>query len=363
MAFDTGPERTEEATPKRREEAREQGQVAFSAELVGGLVVLAALAGLLAFGRQTGAGLLDLFRTELSRLRAHAERGAGEFDVARARVLAAGCFERFLALVGPLFALVAAVAFGANVAQVGWHLTPDRLEPDFERLNPANGLQRLFSLPAFGKGLVALLKVAVLAAVAYAVLHGRVGTLTGLGYGRLAGSVAAAWDLCLRLSLWMAAALVLFGAADYAWQRRRFEASIRMTKPEIKEEQKREEGDPLIRQRVRRLQRERARQQMLRAVPRATVVVTNPTHVAVALEYKTGAGAAPLVVAKGAGAIAQRIAEIARRHNVPVLERPPVARALYRVVPVGREIPAELFRVVAEVIALVYRLRGPEPPG
>jgi flagellar biosynthesis protein FlhB len=353
MAFDTAPERTEEATPKRREEAREQGQVAFSAELVGGLVVLAALVGLWAFGRRTGAGLLDLFRSELSRL------GRGEFDAARVRVLAVRCYERFLALVGPLFALVVAVAFGVNVAQVGWHLAPARLEPDFERLNPANGLGRLFSAPALGKGLVALLKVMVLAAVAYAVLHGRVGTLTGLGYGRLSGSVAAAWELCLRLAVWLGAALALFGAVDYAWQRRRFEASIRMTKQEVKEEQKREEGDPLIRQRVRRLQRERARQRMMQAVPRATVVVTNPTHVAVALEYKAGAGAAPVVVAKGAGFVAQKIAEIARRHSVPVLERPPLARALYRVVPVGREIPAELFRVVAEVIALVYRLRGP----
>jgi flagellar biosynthetic protein FlhB len=163
----------------------------------------------------------------------------------------------------------------------------------------------------------------------------------------------------MRLAAFLAGVLALIGIADFIYQKRRFENSLRMTKQEVKDEMKREEGDPMIKARIRQLGRERARRRMLAAVPKATVVITNPLHLAVALRYEQGKGkSAPVLVAKGAGALARRIVAIARQHGVPVFERPPLAQALYKNVPEDKEIPQALFKVVAEILALVYRLRG-----
>jgi flagellar biosynthetic protein FlhB len=194
--------------------------------------------------------------------------------------------------------------------------------------------------------------------LAWAVLRGRGGLLVAAGDGDVGHLAARGWDLTLRLALSVAAALFLLGAADYGFQRFRFERALRMTRQEVKEELKREEGDPAVRARVRQVQREMARRRMMAAVPKASVVVTNPTHVAVALRYERGVTAAPRVVAKGEGFVAERIKELARRHGVPVVERRPLARALFKAVAIGQEIPRELFYVVAEVLAYVYRLRG-----
>jgi flagellar biosynthetic protein FlhB len=246
----------------------------------------------------------------------------------------------------------------ACVAQAGFHILPERLAPEFERISPAAGFGRVFSFHSAQRVGLGLLKAAVLVAVAIVVIRGRWGTVVGLDRGTIEEALASGWELCLRLALYLAGTLVVFGALDYAVQWRRLELALRMTKQELKDEVRREEGDPLIRARIRQLQRQRAQLRLQKVVPRATVVITNPTHYAVALRYNRATDRAPVVLAKGAGVMARYIAEIARRHAVPVVERPVVARAIYASVKEGQEIPPTLFRAVAEVIAFVFRLRG-----
>jgi flagellar biosynthetic protein FlhB len=247
------------------------------------------------------------------------------------------------------------------VAQVGFQINTEKLSPDFDKLNPANGVMRLFSVAALVRGGLMLLKVAALALVAYIVLEGRAGIIASLSRDRLAGAAPAAWTVVMRLALYLTGAVALVAVLDYFYQRYRFEQNLRMTKEEVKRELKEEEGDPLIKARIRQIARERTRRKMLAEVPKATVVVTNPTHYAVALRYDPTRDDAPVVVARGAGAFARRIAEVAREKGVVVIERPPLARALHAGVKEGKPIPGTLFKAVAEVLAFVYRLRGTGP--
>lgn len=344
--------KTEDPTPRRREEARKLGQVPFSPELVGGVLLLAGMIGLSTMGRSIGGTMLDVFRTDLVRLVAE------DFGPAEATALMARATVRALYAMLPLFGLLLVVGIAASVVQVGFQVTPERMEVNFDKLNPVTGAGRLFSSAAAVKGLITLLKVAGLAGMAYWVVEGRLGQLYGVTHDRLAGAVGTAWALTVRLALYLAGAIAAVGLIDYIFQRRRFEASLRMTKQELKEELKQEEGDPQLKARMRQLARERARRKMLAEVPKSTVVVTNPTHVACALRYDTAQDAAPVLVAKGAGAFARRIAEVATQAGVLVLERPELARAIYTGVKEGQAVPGPLFRAVAEVIAFVYRLRG-----
>jgi flagellar biosynthetic protein FlhB len=241
---------------------------------------------------------------------------------------------------------------------VGFHVAPELLVPRWNRMSPAAGWSRMVSGASAMRGLMSLLKVAAVSVIAFWVLKGRANQIALLGAGSLSNALAQSWDIALRLALAIAAALVLVGLADYTFQRLRHEQSLMMSRQEVKEELRREEGDPHTRARIRRLAREVARKRMMDDVPRSTVVITNPTHLAIALRYDRGSMSAPRVVAKGAGAVAQRIVALARQHAVPVVERKPVAQALYKAVKIGQDIPAVLYYAVAEVLAYVYRLRA-----
>lgn len=360
MAEDVDPEsKTEDPSPRRREEARKQGQIPFSAELVGAAVLLAAVVGLIYFGGDIGRTMLDVVRTDLRQL------GHAELTPLGAQELIGRVTVRALAALAPLFGALLAAGMAASVLQVGLQFTPEKLELKPDRLNPAEGAKRLFSTAALVKGGLGLLKVAAIGGVAYWVLEGRSGAILALGRQQLGGSVVVAWDLVLRLGLYLVGAMALIAAVDYFYQRRRFEVGLRMTKQEVKDELKQEEGDPQLKARIRQLARERMKRRMLQSVPKATVVITNPTHYAVALRYDAG-DPAPVVVAKGAGVFARRIRELARKHGVPLVERPVLARGLYAGVKEGQPIPGVLFHAVAEVLAFIYRLRGvgptPNPP-
>jgi flagellar biosynthesis protein FlhB len=344
--------RTEPATQRRRDDARQEGRVTFSPELGGGLLLLASAVLLAAMARNVGGGLVDAVRDGLAGPRAETLAAADAADLLGQQ------YRRWLTLAGGMLGLLLVVGVATAVVQVGFHVAPDKMTLDFSRLAPADPLGKLVSGAALVRGGLALLKVTALGLLAWLVLHGRGGTLAAAGDGDAGHLAARGWELTLRLALAVAAALFVLGAADYGFQRFRFERALRMTRQEVKEELKREEGDPAVRARVRKMQREMARRRMMAAVPKATVVITNPTHVAVALRYERGAMAAPRVVAKGEGFVAERIMELARRHGVPLVQRPPLARALFKAVAVGQEIPLVLFQVVAEVLAYVYRLRG-----
>jgi flagellar biosynthetic protein FlhB len=352
MAEEEGQLRTEEPTPRRREEARKRGQIPFSPELTAAAVLMAGVLFLKVAGGSAGERLLDIFRFDFRHV------PTDELSVAAATDLAGRLFGRLTTVLGTFFAIAVAAAIGAATAQLGLRFLPERLAPDFERISPSAGLARLLSMQSAKRALLAMMKATVLAVIAWLVIRSRAGAILGLGRGTPADAIASGWEVCLRMLLYLAGALLVVGIIDYAFQWRRIENALRMTKQEVKEEVKREEGDPLIRARIRTLQRLRAKQRALALVPRATVVVTNPIHYAVALRYDRASDSAPVVVAKGAGVMARQISEVARRHAVPVLERPPLARALFAGVKEGQEIPPGLFRAVAEVIAFVFRLRG-----
>ncbi len=353
MAEDVDQEsKTEDPTPRRREEARRQGQVPFSAELVGSLVLLAGVIGLMNFGPDLWAALSHVFKYELPRA------FQPEMNTEDAAALFARTAGRLLAPLLPLFAVLLAVGIGASVVQVGLQFNTEKLAFKFDKLNPVNGVSRLFSVAALVRGLLTILKVVALALVAYLVIEGRAGIITSLSHDRLAGAAPAAWAVVMRLALYLTGAVAAVAVLDYIYQRYKFEQSLRMTKEEVKREMREEDGDPQVKARIRQIARERAKRKMLTEVPKATVVVTNPTHVAIALRYDPTRDEAPVVVARGSGAFAKRIAELARASGVPVLERPPLARALHAGVKEGQPIPGPLFRAVAEVLAFVYKLKG-----
>lgn len=341
--------KTEAPTPRRREEARKQGDVALSRDLVSGFGLLAAVLVFHLLGPQIGAVLARTLRAELS--------AAAVPELTETHVV---CFARaalgiLVQTAGVLVLGLAIVHVLVTVLQTGVFVTLEPLKPKWERLSPVKGWNQLWSNASINRGAQAVIKTTILVVVLVLAARSQREQLTYAPLQPLHVVVATAWHISLRASFVVGIALVVAGGFDYGFQKWRHESQLRMTREELKEEQKMEEGDPLLRARIRRVQRDLAKQRMLRDVPSATVVVTNPTHYAVAMKYQMGQEAAPRVVAKGVDAVALHIRRIAERHEVPVLERPAVARSLYRMVEVGDEIPPELYHAVSEIIAFLYR--------
>jgi len=348
-------ERTERATPRRRDEARRRGQVVLSPE-VSPVAVLFAILALATWGTPQVLGQL---RTMIAQWLATigptvaADAAFGPL-VARAVLGVASWLVPFLLLTG-------AIGVAAVVAQVGWNPRPSLLAPDVGRLSPGRGLRRIVSPQGAFVLAKSIAKVVVVLAVAYQTIRGILGAALATPLMSPADIMNLAGTALAHLLLVMAVVLGVLGAVDYAWQRWRHEQSLRMSRHEVKEEHKETEGDPQIRGRFRRAHRELAKRRMLGEVGRADVVLTNPIHVAVALRYRATEGVAPRVLAKGAGELAERIKEAARRAGVPIVERRALARALYRTVEVGTEIPPALYRAVAEILAYIFSLRGRTP--
>jgi flagellar biosynthetic protein FlhB len=351
MAEEFGQSKTFAPTERRRAEAREQGHVAHSPDLTNGFQLLAGVAALWFVACAISDGLLDGMRLDLARIH---EVGATPEHV---QAIFVALLIRAVSVLGLFVGVLTVSGVFVNSLQVGFHVSTEAIAPRWSRVSLVAGWSRLFSRATAFRGLMGVFKVAAVAGVVWWVLRGRVPQLASLGDATLAAALAQGWDIIVRLALAAAAAVVLIGAADYLFQRWRHEQALMMTTQEMKEEMKREEGDPHVKARLRRLAREATKKRMLDDVPKATVVVTNPTHLAIALRYDRGTMAAPRVVAKAAGSLAHRVTDIARRHGVPVLERKPLAQALFKAVRVGQDIPASLYYAVAEVLAYVYRLR------
>lgn len=351
MAEEQFGERTEPATQRRKDEARREGRVARSVELTSAITLLAALAALAGFGPALLENLLGLVRgliLESSKPAATSGEIYGLFRVLSVRV---GL------LLLPLLLCVAAVGVSANLAQVGFLFTTKTLMPRWQLLDPIQGLRRLWSI----RGLVelgkALLKVLIIGGVAYGTVVADMAQLLPLAGTDGRTLLLAVGSSTLRLGTRVGLALLGLAVLDYAYQRWEWERSLRMTRREVEEEQKEMEGDPRLKSRIRALQRERARRRMILDVKKADVVITNPIHVAVALQYDRGRMAAPIVLAKGLRKIAERIKQEARDHRIPIIEDPPLARVLHKTATIGKPIPADLYRAVAQVLAHVWRLR------
>ncbi|MEW6246979.1 MAG: flagellar biosynthesis protein FlhB [Nitrospirota bacterium] len=353
---DHGGNRTEQATPKRKAEARKKGQVAVSRDVSTAAVLLGGI-GILYFLLVPALNKLTwLTREWLSSTVRQASRNP--FTVARFHEIVTQMGPDALLVVLPLVVGVAVVSVGSSLLQTGFLWRPEAVRFELGRLSPLNGLKRMVSLRSAAELIKSLLKVAAIGGVGFLAVYKDLGLLPELVQYDLEGALAIIGWLTFRAAAAITFAMAGVAAADYVYQRFEWERSLRMTKQEVKEEQRDAEGEPMIRARVRSVQREMAKKRMLAAVPSADVVVRNPTHYAVALKYDQAKMAAPIVVAKGAGYVAERIVQAAREHGVAIVENAFVARTLYKLVEVGREIPADLYRAVAEILAFVYRARG-----
>ncbi len=340
-------ERTEAATPRRREEARRQGQVAKSGELTAAVVLVALAAAFYLAGGGLLRTLLEAIRVNLAR----AGTGPGFATLASLLLQDAWLFAK---AVTPFLATALAAGMAVNLLQTGFLYTPLAVAFNFARLNPRTGLRNLLS----GKSLVGLallfLKLLLLGLIVYSTIASEWDHLPSLADADLADLLTWqgrwAFTLLIRVSL----AFLLLALLDYGWQRWLHEKGLRMTREEVKEELRQTEGDPRIKARIRSLQQEMARHRMMSQVPRATVVIVNPIHLAVALRYDRERMPAPVVIAKGRRLVAERIVQRAKERGIPIVEDPPLARALFYGVQVGEAIPVALYRAVAEVLAYVY---------
>jgi len=352
MAKDDQQERLLDATPKRREDARRRGEVVHSREvssaamLLGGAFCLA-WAGSSVVGRGQNAMASFWSRSVSAPMQAH--------DVYQ--LILTAMFTGLHALL-PVAGVLAAVAIASSLAQHGWVWAPSRLAPKWSALNPTRGLGRLLSVSSLNEFVKALFKFAVIGGVLFVLIRRDFHVMLTLAADDPHHAVGAAISLLSELGVWAGGAIGLVGVADYGFRFWQHEQQLRMTRSEFKEEAKQSEGSPMLKNRIRSLQRDRARKRMMADVPKADVVITNPTELAVAMVYRHGEMAAPKVVAKGAGLIAQRIREVAREHGVPLVENKPLTRALFAAVDVGELVPSQFYRAVAEILAYVYRLKG-----
>ena len=351
MAEETAGERTEEATPRKREKAREKGQVARSQEVNSFFVLVAGVTMMVAMSPHLTGTLARNTGYLLSQC--HFLAPSNLFGVSY--LLAGNTKVMFWALT-PLAGLVLVAGVGANLLQVGLKLTPSTMAFQWNRLNPISGAKRFFQKRTFFDLFKNVLKVGLISLLSWAVIRSLMTDLNATSLLTVPGILDIAQSGFVKLMLVLLGFLALLAIVDWTFQRQQHEQELKMSSQEVKQEYKEFEGDPQIKARIRGLQLEASRRRMLADVPTADVVITNPTHFAVALKYEPGQPA-PVVVAKGADFIAKKIREVARQSRVPVVENKPVARALYAEAEVGQMIPESLYQTVAEILAYVYRLR------
>lgn len=351
MSFFNDEGKTEKATPRRREKARSEGSVSKSMELNSAAVLIGSSLLLIAFGSYMMTGLENIMRTIFR------HSGSVEFTNGTLQPYMMSGMKALGLLLAPVLVGIMTVGVAVNVGQVGFRITPKAAYPKLSRLNPINGFGRLFSarsLVELGKN---LLKLAVIGGVIYLTIAGQFEKLFSLLYLPIGALGSVVGQMLGRVFLMASLSLLAIGLLDFFYNRYEYEKSLKMTKDEVKEESKQTEGDPLVKGKIREIMVKMSMSRMMKKVPEADVVITNPIHLAVALKYDRSKSAAPVVVAKGARKVAERIKAIAQEHGIPIVENVPLAQALYKTVEIGREIPVNLYKAVAEVLAYVYRLK------
>ena len=348
---ESGADKSEEPTSKRLEESRKKGQIARSRELNTVVVTMAGIGGLLVYGGDFGQALLELMRGNfaLSRDVLLDDRSMALY------LLASG--KMALEAIMPLLVILLIAAVLGPIALGGWLFSPEAMAPKASRMNPASGLKRMFSTHALVALLKALAKFTVILLVALAVLSADQDDLLAIANQPLEAAIIHSAELVGWSMLWMACGLILIAAVDVPFQLWDHKQKLMMTKQEVRDEYKDSEGKPEVKSRIRQMQREMAERRMMAAIPTADVVITNPTHFAVALKYDPAKGTAPVLLAKGGDFMALKIREIAQQHKVMVLESPGLARAVYFSTELDQEIPAGLYLAVAQVLAYVYQLK------
>lgn len=348
-------QKTEAPSGRKLARARQHGQVAQSREVNTWFMLLAGT-GLVLFTAQPISRLLEGILVNFIELQDFLKPDG--INWAELRWMLA---KIVVALILPLIVVIVAAVSG-TVIQIGFLFATEKLSLDISRLSPLGGLKRIFSLRSGVEFLKSLFKIAIVGTVVVWLGFPTLNTITQMARTPVDRLPIEIYQLVLRLLLGVLVLATVMALADYAYQRYAFTRSMRMTKQEVKEEHKESEGDPKIKAKLRQIRTQRARRRMMASVPKASVVITNPTHYAVALQYEMGEASAPKVVAKGTDLVALRVREIAEDHEVPIVENPPLARALYATVEIDHEIPPEHYKAVAEIIGYVFRLKGKIKP-
>jgi flagellar biosynthetic protein FlhB len=344
-------DKTEEATSHKLEEAREQGDVSQSKEFGSFMVFFGFTLTAYFSGKFFLKHVLSLFDRYFNFEMLHLETSK-EFLVLSSNVL-----KDILVLVSPILLGTTLFGIAASIGQFGFLFTTAKISPNFEKLNPLTGLARIFSVDTLAEFIKSVIKLAIISFVLFLVLKGEVKHLTELGVEPMPHIFIYFIKLILKVIFSILIFLAILGISDLAYTKWRYAQKMKMSMKEVKDESKQRDGDPFVKSRIRQIQRDRVRKLMMKEVPKADVIVTNPTHVAVALKYQRGLMRAPIVVAKGAGVIAVRIKELAARAGVPIVEKKALARYLYRHIDINEAIPESLYTAVAEVLAYVYKMK------
>ncbi len=352
MPGDDFQEKTETATPRKRQQARQSGQVAKSIEISSVVVLLAGILCIYAFKYNFYNGFLDIMHYSFNIESIPPTSGSYYFNLAKL------FGAKFFFLLSPIFLTVFIAALVANFYQVGFVIAYKAIEPKFSKLSLIKGLGRLFSIRSFVELIKSIVKLSIIGTISYFVIKGESETLSILFHTSVANILLYMLKVTFKLFIYVILAMLVLAILDYIYQKWQYEKDLKMSKQEVKDESKQIEGDPLVKSRIRSLQHQATRKRMMKDIPDADVVVTNPTHLALAIKYDSMTMTAPQVVAKGAGLIAERIKTIAMENNIPVVENKELAQNLYKLVDIGEEIPVRFFQAVAELLAYVYGLKG-----
>jgi len=356
MADEDESSKTEEPTDRKLSKARKKGNVATSQEVKNWAVFLGVALSMMLFIPNVMSEVKGLARQFIE------SPHAIPFDFESIRFLLANIWLELAIILAPLIGLLVFIAIGSNVGQVGLMWATEKIKPDLSKFNVIKGAKKLMSIQAIAEFIKGMFKLVIVSVIGFGIAVPALDDLALFPSMDLVFSLDRLYFLAFQLVVGVVAVLTVVAVLDFYWQKYRFTKSMKMTKQEVKDEHKSTEGDPQIKARIRKIRVERFQQRMMASVPQADVVITNPTHYAIALKYKMEEMQAPKLVAKGVDHLALRIREIADENNVTIVENPPLARALYAAVEVDEEIPAEHFKAVAEVIGYVMRLRGDLPP-
>lgn len=348
-----GQERTEKATPKRRRDARKKGQVAQSRELSSVMILMTALG----FFYFAGSWIFDSLLQVIGGVYGHLDTLRLD-AISEVNAFSVEIFKKVLLILIPFFVPILIAGMAGNIGQIGFEFHGEPMSPKLTRLNPIAGLKKLVSLRSMVEVIKSVIKILFIGGIAFGIVKNETTAMPALMQQEVVDILLFIGRVAFKIFFFVCLALIVLAFLDYAYQRWQYEQSLKMTKQEVKDERRQIEGDPKVKGRIRRVQLELARRRMMEAVPEADVVITNPVHLAVALKFDAAKMIAPTIVAKGSGYVAERIKEIARSHQVPIVENKPLAQTLHKMAEIGEFIPVELYRAVAEVLAYVYRLKG-----
>lgn len=353
-----GGEKTEEPTAKKLRDTRHEGQVAKSKEITSAFEMLAAFLLLRFLAQYMGSSFVGNMRSIYSRIPEFSRPYEGHIRYQVFRSIFVNSLTTILLIILPFLLAGFVVAFITNLIQVKWHITTKPLQPKFNKLNPVSGFKRFFSVNSLVELLKSVLKLTLIGYVVYDYLKKNMPPIFMLYDLSLNQGIVQVGVLVINLGIRIALFYMLIAAGDYVYQKLKFKKDVKMTKQEVKDEYKNSEGDPQIKGKQRQRMMEASRRRMMQQLPQADVVITNPTHFAVAIKYEPEVYDAPYVVAKGADYLAQKIKDVAKENHIEIVENKPLARMLYANVDVGSVVPPELYQAVAEVLAFVYHLQG-----